>query len=493
MYWIKEMQNAIRFIEDRLPDDLNVDQIAAAANSSSANFQRIFAIVTGMTVGDYVRSRRLSLAGRELADTGGKALDVALGYGYDSAAGFTKAFTRFHGATPSDVARRRAAPVHFAPLTINIDIRGGLSMKRMLIPDVPFIKYDGNNAAFFNYLLKITLECVGEKYNKSTLTALSGEGNRFCWMDGVWNWGNEVTEAINETPFETQYRVLQAIGWDAKYVTVQKDKQGNYMNTDRLQIRRDFTDSVDNGFPIIARVAMEDNDHNIFFGYADDGERIIGYRYNANHMKGDAEPVDLTIPFEFADWEKDVKGYIILQRKSEAADERTAALATFRTVIKHAKNTEGIRGSLIGHAAWESFINLLENDNFDNVPLLQKDVTKDYPKHTQSVQHRLYIYCDGLCQIWARNDALPYYRSLAEKFPEWKEDMDAAVAALNDCAQSATLWYELGIRQDEKGYELFRQPDIRKKLADRKRAALTSDKLAIERFEKILANEGAEK
>jgi AraC-like DNA-binding protein len=492
MYWIKDMQNAIAFIEGILMNEINIDDVARCANSSTANFYRIFAIVTGVSAGDYIRSRRLSLAGREIAETDAKALDVAVKYGYDTAASFTKAFTRFHGVTPSDVRRRKSAIKYYAPLVINIDIRGGLNMRRRLIPNVPVIKYDGNNAAFFNYLLRITLDCVGESVDKSKLVALSGEGNRFCWMDGVWNWGNEVTEAINETPFETQHRVLSAIGWNAKYITVQKDKGGNYMNTDRLQIRQDFVDSIDNGFPVITRIAMDDNDHNVFFGYADDGERIIGYRYNANHMKDNAQPVDLSVPFEFEDWERDVKGYIILQSKSEAASERNAALATFRTAVKHARRTSPVRGSLVGHAAWESFLRLLEHDDFTNIPLLQKDVTKDYPKHTQSVQHRLYIYCDGLCQIWARNDALAYYRSLIEKFPEWKEELETAAAALKACANYAAFWFQSeGLRQDDAGYEKFRTADCRKRLADAGREALKNDITAIEQFETILKKEGA--
>ena len=64
MYWIKEMQSAIGFIEDRLADELDLEDIARSANSSSANFQRIFTVVTGMTVGDYIRARRFRWPGK---------------------------------------------------------------------------------------------------------------------------------------------------------------------------------------------------------------------------------------------------------------------------------------------------------------------------------------------------------------------------------------------------------------------------------------------
>ena len=220
MYWIKEMQNAIGFIEERLLEDISIEAIASSANSSSFNFQRIFTIVTGITVGDYIRSRRLSLAGKELAESDEKVLDVALKYGYETAESFTKAFSRFHGMTPSAARRRASELIFFAPLSINIDVKGGRIMQRTLIPNVPEIPYDGNNAAFFITLLEATLRGVGENCDKAKLTALSGEGNRFCWTDSAWVFGNEVTESINETPFETEHRVLSAIGWNAKYITV---------------------------------------------------------------------------------------------------------------------------------------------------------------------------------------------------------------------------------------------------------------------------------
>ena len=115
MYWIKEMQSAIDFIEDRLAEELTIEDIARSANSSSANFQRIFSIVTGMTVGDYIRSRRLTLAGNELKESDAKILDIALKYRYETAESFTKAFTRFHGVTPSAAKHKKAVLKNFTP------------------------------------------------------------------------------------------------------------------------------------------------------------------------------------------------------------------------------------------------------------------------------------------------------------------------------------------------------------------------------------------
>ncbi|MCL2432971.1 MAG: AraC family transcriptional regulator [Clostridia bacterium] len=126
MYWIKDIQNAICFVEENLQNALSVEEIAARANSSNANFQRIFSIVTGMPVGEYIRCRRLSLAGEELAGAGAKVIDVAAKYGYETAESFTKAFTRFHGVTPTGAKKAGDGLKHFAALSLQIDIRAAL-------------------------------------------------------------------------------------------------------------------------------------------------------------------------------------------------------------------------------------------------------------------------------------------------------------------------------------------------------------------------------
>ena len=72
---------------------------------SSYHFHRTFSLMTGITAIEYIRNRRLSMAGQELSISGSKVIDIALKYSYESPESFTKAFTRFHGITPN-VARR---------------------------------------------------------------------------------------------------------------------------------------------------------------------------------------------------------------------------------------------------------------------------------------------------------------------------------------------------------------------------------------------------
>lgn len=127
MDWITGIQKAIDYVEEHLTENINYEEIAKRAYSSSFHFQRIFSIICGFTLGDYIRFRRLSLAGRELAEKNGKVIDVALKYGYDTPESFTRAFTRFHGATPSQV-KNGATVKSFLRLSVKLSLQGGITM-----------------------------------------------------------------------------------------------------------------------------------------------------------------------------------------------------------------------------------------------------------------------------------------------------------------------------------------------------------------------------
>ncbi|MFA6736764.1 MAG: helix-turn-helix domain-containing protein, partial [Saccharofermentanales bacterium] len=91
MDWITGMQNAIEYIEDNITEKFDYSEIAKKAYSSSFHFQRVFSIMCGYTIGEYIRNRRLTLAGNELANSNIKVIDAALKYGYDSSDSFAKA------------------------------------------------------------------------------------------------------------------------------------------------------------------------------------------------------------------------------------------------------------------------------------------------------------------------------------------------------------------------------------------------------------------
>lgn len=133
MGWLEGISEAISYIEEHITEDITIEEIAKKAYLSPFYFQRGFAMLCGFTVGKYIRRRRLALAASELVSTDKKIIDIALKYGYDSPDSFTKAFTRFHGATPAAVRRDGAMVKSFALLKIKFSLEGGYIMDYRII------------------------------------------------------------------------------------------------------------------------------------------------------------------------------------------------------------------------------------------------------------------------------------------------------------------------------------------------------------------------
>ena len=136
--WIEGFQESIDFIEKNLTEELDIEDIAAKAALSPFYYQRIFGALCGVTVGEYIRARRMTLAAQELNGKDVKVIDVAVKYSYDSPDSFSKAFQRFHGITPSQ-AKEPGAPLRsFAPLHIKITMEGGTMMDYRIVEKAPF-------------------------------------------------------------------------------------------------------------------------------------------------------------------------------------------------------------------------------------------------------------------------------------------------------------------------------------------------------------------
>lgn len=128
MDWITGIQRALDYIEAHLTQEIDYDTLAKEACSSSYHFQRVFSLLCGYTLGEYIRLRRLTLAGAELAAGKIRVIDAALKYGYDSPDSFARAFTRFHGVTPSSARGEGVRLNTFTRLSIKLSLEGGCSM-----------------------------------------------------------------------------------------------------------------------------------------------------------------------------------------------------------------------------------------------------------------------------------------------------------------------------------------------------------------------------
>ena len=124
MELIESLNFALQYIERHLLDETDSEKAAKHVGLSRFYLERTFAALTGMSVSEYIRARRLTLAAQALLADDQKVIDLALKYGYDTPESFTKAFSRFHGVTPTSARRMSTLLRCQNPLAISIKMEG---------------------------------------------------------------------------------------------------------------------------------------------------------------------------------------------------------------------------------------------------------------------------------------------------------------------------------------------------------------------------------
>jgi len=129
MEWVDRMTATIDYIENHLTDDIMYDEVAKISCCSMHQFGRVFSYVVGVSLSEYIRRRRLTLAGLDLQSSNKKVIDIAIKYGYNSPDAFTRAFVGMHGVTPK-VARTLGVKLKaYPPITFHISIKGDVEME----------------------------------------------------------------------------------------------------------------------------------------------------------------------------------------------------------------------------------------------------------------------------------------------------------------------------------------------------------------------------
>lgn len=178
MEWAYAIQNAIGFIEKHITENITADDVANYVFMSSFYFQKGFSMLCGYSVMEYIRNRRLALAGSKLAATDAKVIDIAMEFGYDSSDSFTKAFTRFHGVSPSMVRKGDAIIKTFAPLKLEISLKGGYLMNYKIERKESFTVIGASKIFNYETCKKDIPEFWDEHY-------ASGNGKYICGMFGI--------------------------------------------------------------------------------------------------------------------------------------------------------------------------------------------------------------------------------------------------------------------------------------------------------------------
>ncbi|NBI29653.1 helix-turn-helix domain-containing protein [Chengkuizengella marina] len=180
MNMLQSMNECIEYIEKNMNQKIELSVLARKSLSSKFHFQRMFHMLTGYTIAEYIRKRRLTLAAQELTNTKTKVINVALKYGYETPESFSKAFRRVHGISPSQVRDSNVSLVAFPRITFHISLKGEKEMNYKIIKKdsfkvlgkgikVPMVKEESRA-----YILKFREELQQESVDKQILS-ITGE------------------------------------------------------------------------------------------------------------------------------------------------------------------------------------------------------------------------------------------------------------------------------------------------------------------------------
>lgn len=129
MEWVERLNQSMKYIEEHLAGEIDYEQLGRIACCSGFHFQRMFTYMAGMTLSEYIRRRRMSLAAVDLQGGDAKVVDIAEKYGYQSPTAFNRAFQGVHGIAPSAVRSEGVSVKSFPPIKFDISVKGAEEME----------------------------------------------------------------------------------------------------------------------------------------------------------------------------------------------------------------------------------------------------------------------------------------------------------------------------------------------------------------------------
>lgn len=174
---LQEFNQLMDYIESHLTEEISGKDISKIVGMSDYHFKRMFSYMAGMSLNEYIKNRRLSVANVELIN-GEKVTDIAYKYGYQSIEGFSRAFREWSGFLPSEVSKNKIQK-SFPKFTFFIDIKGGISMEFKIERKEKFsivgvskrvpIQFEGENQAIIELAQSITEQQRNEMHQLADL------------------------------------------------------------------------------------------------------------------------------------------------------------------------------------------------------------------------------------------------------------------------------------------------------------------------------------
>ncbi|WP_424889611.1 AraC family transcriptional regulator [Streptomyces sp. XH2] len=135
---LDRLNEALEHVESHLDRQIDVAGLARIAMTSEYHFRRLFSALAGMPLSEYVRRRRLTVAGAEVLAGERTLLEIAVRYGYGSGEAFARAFRAVHGVGPGE-ARRNGASLHAQPrISFRLVVEGSSSMQYRVVEKAEF-------------------------------------------------------------------------------------------------------------------------------------------------------------------------------------------------------------------------------------------------------------------------------------------------------------------------------------------------------------------
>lgn len=363
MYWIDDVQKAINYIEENLLEAISVEDVANNIHSSKDYFQKVFNVVTGFSISEYIRNRRLSLAGQELFRGKAKVIDVALKYHYETPESFAKAFSRFHGVSPTSIRTRERLKT-FNPITIQINIQGGFNMSVKLdvrsVGFLPNLKNDMRSPESFALPACMTslMEYIGEDAKWQTIHAHDREYTKRKLYDAIlaatgmafgllWHKENcpssfDLTQVNDHDA--TIFYAFDYVGYNCEIV--------EKTDSDFHEMKSLITQSIDAGRPVLAFGIVGPPECSIVCGYDSGGDTLFGWSHFQSYQPADCENNGM---FRKSDWYTDIWKIVLCRDKKEPKTDLKDIIRR-GIAITTANELDGFYSGASAYDAWAKYV-----------------------------------------------------------------------------------------------------------------------------------------
>ena len=138
MEWIERLNSSINYMEENMKGTIDLEEVSKIACCSTYHFQRMFTYIADITLSEYIRRRKMSLAAVDLQSGNEKVIDISLKYGYNSPTAFNRAFKNIHGVAPSMISKKEVNIKSYPPIRFHISVKGEREMNYRIVKKESF-------------------------------------------------------------------------------------------------------------------------------------------------------------------------------------------------------------------------------------------------------------------------------------------------------------------------------------------------------------------